>query len=543
MFKRAISILLFLSTIVFAKPLTLDFFKDKPRSFAKDFYISQFLDQAVSSKDAKALVGQVKNMNFKLFYKFADKIDDFGFKRVKYCKKLNINLYEGKSADCIAIGLSNYKATKLTPATLNKISENIRYRYPKIANQYKIIASKSFDTLLKADEKEIIEIFTTVGSKYRESYYNKSIDADKLIKLSKHRSFGTMIEKIVRNPKLINLQKSILKFDSSNLTAEANFLLALNAIKLQHEDIANWYLQLSEKKARLQQDKDKALFWRFLITKDKSLLNKLLKSKDINIFTLYAHERLGIKSKSIITSIEPKKPKAPFDVKDPFAWIKAKEAFKSKRYSSYEVKRAEALKLNSNETEAHVARLIYKFQRDEHYFLTPYLQYLVKYNKHRVALILALARQESQFIPTSISYSYALGMMQFMPYVAKDIAQKSGFKDFKYEDMFDPKTAYQFANIHLDFLERSLFHPLFIAYAYNGGLGFTKRKIIKKGYFKDGKYEPFLSMEMIPNSQARHYGKRVLANYAVYAKLLGINEQTIINLLKTLKPPHRTSRF
>lgn len=542
MTKRAILLLLFMGISLTAKTITIDFFKDKPRSLAKDFYISQFLDQNISSKQAWELIGEVNNMNFNLFYKFADKVDDFGFKRVKFCKKLDVKKYLGKSEDCIAMGLSNYKATKLDTKTLTQIADNIKYKYPKLANDYKIIASKSFKTLLASDEKDIIDIFTSVGSKFRQTYYNYSINPVKLDKLSHHYSFGNMIEKIVRDPKLTNLQKSILKFDSSKLTAEANFLLALNAIKSGYEDIAVWYLKLSEKKAKLQLDKDKALFWRFLLTKDDSLLKILTASKDINIYTLYAHERLGTKTEGIITSIDPKNPKAPFDVKDPFAWIKVKKRFKSQKFSSYDLKKEAALKLNSNETEAHVARLIYNFQKNEHYFLTPYLQYLVPYKKERVALILALARQESQFIPTAVSYSYALGMMQFMPYVAKDIAAKNGFTNFKYKDMFDPKTAYKFADIHLDFLEKSLFHPLFIAYAYNGGLGFTKRKILQKEYFKDKKYEPFMSLEMVPNSQARHYGKRVLANYAVYAKLLGV-DTSINKLLKTLKPPHRMHRF
>jgi len=542
MTKRATLFLLFMGITLSAKDISLEFFKDKPRSLAKDFYISQFLDQDITSKEARELLGEVNNMNYRLFYKFADKVDDFSFKRIKYCKKLDAKQFLGKSEDCIAMGLSNYKATKLDKKTLIKIAENINYKYPKLANQYKIIASKSFETLIKADEKDMINIFTTVGSKFRHTYYNHAITPAKLEKLSQHRSFCKMIEKIVRDQKLINLQKSILKFDSSKLSAEANFLLALNAIKLSHEDIAIWYLKLSEKKARLQQNRDKALFWRFLLTKDESLIKKLIKSKDINIYTIYAHERLGTKLKGIITSIDPKNPKAPFDVKDPFAWIKVKKRFKKQKYNSYDEKKKAALKLNSHETEAHVARLIYNFQRNEHYFLTPYLKYLVPYKKERVALILALARQESQFIPTSVSYSYALGMMQFMPFVAKDIATKNGFTNFKYRDMFDPKIAYKFANIHLDYLEKSLFHPLFIAYAYNGGLGFTKRQILQKEYFKDKKYEPFMSIEMIPNAQARHYGKRVLANYTVYAKLLGI-DITINKLLKTLKPPYRTHRF
>jgi len=38
------------------------------------------------------------------------------------------------------------------------------------------------------------------------------------------------------------------------------------------------------------------------------------------------------------------------------------------------------------------------------------------YSTDRKALMLAIARQESKFIPASISRSFALGMMQFMPF-------------------------------------------------------------------------------------------------------------------------------
>jgi soluble lytic murein transglycosylase len=169
-----------------------------------------------------------------------------------------------------------------------------------------------------------------------------------------------------------------------------------------------------------------------------------------------------------------------------------------------------------------------------HDYLMPYSEYLHNTPIKRKILIFSLARQESHFIPTEVSYSYALGMMQFMPFVAKEIAKKQHIQNFQYEEMFKPKVAYQFANIHLDFLEKTLTHPLFIAYAYNAGIGFTKRQILSKDYFKKAPFEPFWSLEMVPNAQARKYGKRVLANYAIYAKLLGV-DITLHTLLKTIK--------
>jgi soluble lytic murein transglycosylase len=535
MLKRATFFLLFLSIWLPAKNLTVDFFNDKPRSFIKDFYISQFLDQDIKPKEAEALVGQVNNMNLRLFYKFADKVDDFGFKRVKYCMKLKANQFKGKDADCVAMGLSAYKATSLNEKELKTIANSIHYRYPQISKTYNLIASKSFKKLIASDDKTLIKTFTSVGGKFRRTYYNQPIPAQKLISLATNRSFSTMAIKIARDDKLDKLQTSILKLDSSKLSAEANFLLGLNAVKHNKEDVAIWYFKLSSQKAKMQFDKDKAIFWSYLISKKSSYLQTLADSKDINIYTLYANETLGLEPRGIVTSLNPKKEKAPFEISDPFAWVKVKNLFKSQHYESYEAKKRAAYVLNSKESEAHVARLIYKFQLENHYFFMPYFDSLKHLDKKRIAMILSLARQESRFIPTVVSYSYALGLMQFMPYVARDIAKKNGFKNFQPEDMFKPSIAYKFADIHLNYLENALNHPLFVAYAYNGGLGFTQRKILNKGYFKEGSYEPFMSLEMVPNQQARHYGKKVLANYVIYSKLLGI-DTTIKTILNTLIP-------
>ena len=542
MTKRATTFLLFLSISLYSQELSLDFFKDKPRSLAKDFYISQYLKQDIKQQDARELLGEVNNLNWALFYKFADKLQDFSFSRVKYCKKLKPSLYLGKSNDCIAMGLSEYKSTKLDSKTLLKISKLVKTNYPKLAKRYEIIASNSFDTLIKNDAKTIIKTFTSVGGAYRREHFNHQFPAPILSKLLKEKSFSLMVKKIVRDRKLNNLHNTLLKVDSSKISAEANFLLGLNALLLNKEDISIWYFKLSEDKAYTAFDKSKAIFWQYLLTKDPILLDKLVNTKDINLYSLYAYETLGLEPEGIITTLNPTKDTPPFDITDPFAWIKLKKMFKAKKYSSYEEKKNLALKFNSKLTEPHVCSLMYSFNQNKHYFLMPYFQYLKDYDKQRVALILALARQESKFIPTSVSYSYALGMMQFMPYVAKGIAKQSKFKNFQYSDMFKPEVAYKFANIHLNYLEKSLYHPLFIAYAYNGGLGFVKRKILQKDYFKDGKYEPFLSMEMMPNQQARHYGKKVLANYTIYSKLLGV-DAPIKTLLKTLNPSNRTHRF
>ncbi len=533
--QKALALLvLFVTLSLDASNLTLDFFKDKPRSHLKDFYISQFLNQpSTTPEKAKALIGEVNNMNTKMFYKFADKMDDFTFKRVKYCKKLPASKYIGVSADCVVMGLSNYGATKLPKDQLLQIAKRVKYQFPSRSKEYNLIAQKSFDKLMKSSPKMFIRIFTTVGGKERETYYNKPIPAEFLNKLTKLPSFSSMVKKIVRNDKLVNLQKSIIKIDSSKLSAEANFLLALNAIKYNEDGVAVWYLEQSHKKAYLKIDKDKALFWQYLLTKNLQLLPILADSHDINIYSLYAFEKLGTFPQNIITSIEPKVQNPPFNPSTPFEWLKFKQKIKARKFKNYEEKRVWLMQYNSYESEPHIAKLLYRFKNKKNYFLKPYYKDLKNFPIKRQILMLSLIRQESRFIPTAVSYSHALGIMQFMPFLAKNIANKLDLKNFKPEHMFDPKTSYIFGNYHLNFLEKRLNHPLYIAYAYNGGIGFTKRKILNKYFFKTQKYEPYLSLERVPNEQAREYGKKVLANYVVYSHIYGQNE-SLSSLLEKL---------
>ena len=507
----------------------------------KDFYIYRFLDQNVSAKEARALVGEVKNMNWKLFDRFAQKVDDFSFKRVSYCRTLPPKALVGKDNDCVMIGLSAYKATKLPPETLEHIAEQIAWQFPRRAALYQAIAKRDFDFAASVDPALFLTLLNQTGQTYRRKYLNRPIPAKLLEQLSTMPAFNTSIDKIVRDPKLTTLQRSILKFDSSKLSAASNFLLGLNALRLGHEEIAIWYFKLAEKKAWSNFDKDKARFWQYLVTKDRNILAKMLhESKDINLYTLFAYEKNGTFPKNIVTSIEPKQPRAPFDITDPFAWLKIKTKIDRETKNDYEAKKAAAMKLNSKETEPHAARLIYRYRDNIHYYLFPYFEAIKPLPPKRQALLLALGRQESRFIPTEISYSYALGMMQFMPFLAKAIAKDLNISDFRYEKMFDPRIAWQFADTYINRLEKHFFHPLLIAYAYNGGPGYTKRQIIHNDtLFTDGKYEPFFSMEILPNAQARKYGKKVLANYVVYARLLGIKEVSLFTLLKKLRQKRR----
>ncbi|MFT7004682.1 MAG: soluble lytic murein transglycosylase, partial [Sulfurimonas sp.] len=176
-----------------------------------------------------------------------------------------------------------------------------------------------------------------------------------------------------------------------------------------------------------------------------------------------------------------------------------------------------------------------------HGYIMPYNRYLKNITTDEKALVYAIMRQESKLIPSALSSSYALGLMQLMPFVTDAISKQVKNPIKNYDEMFVPKNNINYALNHLKWMKKSLYHPLFMAYAYNGGMGFLRR-YLETNTFNSGKYEPFLSMELMSNSQSREYGKKVLANYVMYKKIMG-EDVSIIHLFDTLTNPKMTDRF
>jgi soluble lytic murein transglycosylase len=110
------------------------------------------------------------------------------------------------------------------------------------------------------------------------------------------------------------------------------------------------------------------------------------------------------------------------------------------------------------------------------------------------------------------------------------------------DEMFNPYKALDYANFHLDYLTSYLYHPLFVAYAYNGGIGFTKNLITTQKYFRPGAYQPYWSMETIQNEEAKEYGKHVLTNYVIYMNKLG-QPTRLLPFFESLTTPSKTDRF
>lgn len=523
------------------EPVNFAFFNDKPRSLAKDFYIYEYVQSdAVTPKEAKALFGMVHTMNMRFFHLFAKKMDNLEYKKISKCVDLDVSALLKEDDECLNMGINIAKVTSLPKGQLKLIKPRLKHN-KELVNLITLMENENvYEAALSSDINTFLTLFNSSITAYKAAIFNQNIiPKEQMDRLSHSAKFNQFAYNVAQNDKLDNVQKSLLYVTpAAGVNAKALFYLGLNALKYEEKERALYFFELSNERSTKGEEKDKALFWQYLVTKDKHYLERIVQDNDINMYSLYAYEMLDLPYKNIVSPVlEGTHPS--FNVNDPFAWIKVMN--KVYHMNSEEVE-ALAQSFKYANTLPHYSYLMERATRySKNYYPIPYPEEINSYTIHRQALMLAIARQESRFIPSVVSTSYALGMMQFMPFVARDIAKKEKLEDFSVSAMFDPRIAYLFGNIHLNFLEKSLYHPLFVAYAYNGGMGFTK-KHLQAGAFSDGMYEPFLSMETMINEESREYGKKVLANYVVYRHLLG-EDVSIKNLFEILLVPAATDRF
>jgi len=539
--SRVFYLCLLTPIFIFANtPKDVSSFGKLPRSIAKDYYIYRYLNEKnPSSNEAKKLLSQAKIINLKLFHSFAKKIDDKNYKKVSTCLKLKTKKLLLRDNDCIDIGLSVKDAFSLDKKTIKKLYNRLK-NYDDINETLKVLSSNDIFNAALKDKKIFLNIINASGDKYRKKLFDKNISKIDINQLSLDSSFNKTIELVMTQRNLTNLQKSFLQIQNEqNLSSQSLFFLGLNALEFKKMKLALKLFDKAYDKAYYRFDKDKISFWRYLTTKNKIYIDDLLNSFDINIYTIYAHELTSKKFGNIISPVINIKNKK-YNIENPFLWRNILVKIKDKNQTQL-LKFSHHFKHKNT-----IGQYTYLLEKangyKNSYFPVPFNSYLKNYNIQRKALILSLARQESRFIPASVSTSYALGMMQFMPFLARAVAKNEKMKKFDLDNMFNPKTAYRFANIHLNYLSKYLYHPLFIAYAYNGGVGYVRR-LLKSGYFfNKGEFEPYLSMELISYAQTRKYGKKVLANYVIYMQLLG-DKISLNNLFQMLMKPWKTDVF
>ncbi len=518
--------------------VTIDEIREKPSSREKNFLIWQYLKQDINASQASEAFYQIDAVNERFLFDYAAKTDESEIRYTAECmQKVSTELMGIAEDDCLYLALTPTKALSLESYQRELIATRLGDRFGDV--QWLRTMNHNNHFAPYSDVEASLRLFTLVPPTYRHEHFNVSIDNDTLAQLSGLGAFPQLVYWTVTDPRLDRLNASLANVSGGAYNAQTHFYLGLNALNHGRSDNALFHLREAKTKAPTVMDRDKATFWLYRLTGDEALLRELSESLDINIYVLWGRERLGIETENYFTTL-PTSKKGGFRGDDPFEWNRLhREMVSTPPERLYElVERYDGE--DSLAVQAYMIERVY--QPYVHNFTMPYERYLQGVPTDQKAFIYALMRQETRLIPGLISRSFALGLMQIMPFNVDSITKIHPLKVASYHDMFNPEFNIPYAIEHLKHIDRTLINPVFKAYAYNGGIGFTKRLITAEGVFMAGEHEPFMSMERVWNAESREYGKKVLANYVIYKKILG-EKVSITELFDNLTQPSRSDYF
>lgn len=147
------------------------------------------------------------------------------------------------------------------------------------------------------------------------------------------------------------------------------------------------------------------------------------------------------------------------------------------------------------------------------------------------ALLFAIARQESRFIPDIVSSAGAQGLMQLMPATARWVAKQLGDGAYRSTQITDVETNTRFGAFYFRYwLERLQSQPALAAAAYNAGPGRAQ------AWRPMSPLEGAAWVETIPFNETRDYVKKVLANAMFYTRALGRPAVPLTARLGTVTP-------
>jgi len=159
------------------------------------------------------------------------------------------------------------------------------------------------------------------------------------------------------------------------------------------------------------------------------------------------------------------------------------------------------------------------------FYPRPFREIIEKYAKEAglgEEMLYALIRTESYFTPDIVSSAGAIGLTQLMESTALDmagrIARQAGPDYRENMNLKDPEINVHIGSFYLSYLINQMESPMFALLAYNGGMG-RIRRWINADRQKDGGLSPDIFLETIEYSETREYGRRILAQAAVYGYL------------------------
>ena len=133
------------------------------------------------------------------------------------------------------------------------------------------------------------------------------------------------------------------------------------------------------------------------------------------------------------------------------------------------------------------------------------------------AAVYAVARQESQFNPRTLSNAKAMGLMQVTPAAGRQVAKITGAPYSEQRLMSDQSYNVQFGAAELGELADNYDGNYVLTFAaYNAGRGSVKKWIDRYGDPRDPDVDVVDWVELIPFSETRNYVQRVMENYQVY---------------------------
>lgn len=136
------------------------------------------------------------------------------------------------------------------------------------------------------------------------------------------------------------------------------------------------------------------------------------------------------------------------------------------------------------------------------------------------ALLYAIMRKESKFIPNATSRAGARGLMQIMPATAHFITGERTFRQKRNKALYNPALNLRLGQTYADRLMGEV-EPegnlLMLMTAYNAGPGNLRRWLRSVQFDED----PLLFIESIPVIETRTYVERVMASFWIYRARLG----------------------
>jgi soluble lytic murein transglycosylase len=144
------------------------------------------------------------------------------------------------------------------------------------------------------------------------------------------------------------------------------------------------------------------------------------------------------------------------------------------------------------------------------------------------AILYAIIRQESRFMPEARSRVGATGLMQLMPATARWVASQIGMKPYHPDMLRRPEVNVNMGTYYFGRVLAQLGHPMLATAAYNAGPGRARR------WRDERPLDGAIYAETIPFNETRDYVKKVFANAWFYRHRLSGQSPSMRALVGTV---------